>query len=156
MMEQQPTGQASSPTSAWDPKLQTPEARKALVEYAKTNGIKPAMRHFGCSRNTIRKWLRRFETEGQEGLTGLPRGRRPKAKAAQPAKPNPTTTRFPWPAMPAKESTFNQQVSAQTHTPAQPQVMRPQQNPILQKGPIPLGASLAQQQVQRPHQSPQS
>lgn len=32
--------------------------RKKLAEYAWLHGIKPAMREFGCSRNTVRKWCR--------------------------------------------------------------------------------------------------
>lgn len=62
----------------WDPKLQTVESRRILVEYAQQHGIKPAMRHFNCSRNTVRKWLRRFQEQGAAGLQGLPRGRKPK------------------------------------------------------------------------------
>ncbi|WCJ58044.1 helix-turn-helix domain-containing protein [Fontisphaera persica] len=33
--------------------------RQKLVAFAKTHGIKAAVREFGCSRNTVRKWLRR-------------------------------------------------------------------------------------------------
>lgn len=31
-------------------------------------GIKPAARHFGCSKNTVRKWLKNFEKKGTSGL----------------------------------------------------------------------------------------
>jgi transposase-like protein len=90
-------------TGPWDPKLQTPESRKALVDYAKQHGIKPAMRHFSCSRNTIRKWLRRFEKEGEAGLKGLPRGRKPKsAKTVAPAQQ--AAPQYPWPSRPEKPS----------------------------------------------------
>ena len=133
IMDQPQAQQPSAPGGDWDPKLQTPEARKALVEYAKAHGIKPAMRHFGCSRNTIRKWLRRFETEGHEGLKGLPRGRRPKAKAAAPVKPQvPSATRFPWPAMPAKQvpSPSPSLAAPTSHTALPPQPGVNQQIPL--------------------------
>ena len=35
--------------------------RQRLVQYARQRGIKAAMRAFGCSRNTVRKWLRRYK-----------------------------------------------------------------------------------------------
>lgn len=35
--------------------------RLKMVQTARTNGIKVAARLFGCSRNTVRKWLGRFE-----------------------------------------------------------------------------------------------
>jgi len=73
----------------WDPKLQTVESRRILVDYALKHGIKPAMRYFNCSRNTVRKWLRRFNEQGEAGLKGLPRGRKPKQPRiqAEPQKP---------------------------------------------------------------------
>ena len=42
--------------------------RVKLVEYAVRIGIKEAARHFSCSRNTVRKWLRRWQAEGPKGL----------------------------------------------------------------------------------------
>jgi transposase InsO family protein len=42
--------------------------RHQLVQFARTKGIKAAVRHFGCFRNTVRKWLRRFQTQGNDGL----------------------------------------------------------------------------------------
>ena len=50
--------------------------RVKLVEYAKKSSIKAAARYFACSRNTVRKWLRRWEKEGTQGLSN--RSRRPK------------------------------------------------------------------------------
>jgi transposase len=47
-----------------------------MVQYAKKNGIKAAVRQFSCSRNTARKWLRRWEKEGPKGL--MNRSRKPK------------------------------------------------------------------------------
>ena len=42
--------------------------RKALVSYALQHGIRQAQRTFSVSRNTVRKWLRRYK---DNGLTGL-------------------------------------------------------------------------------------
>ena len=42
--------------------------RKKMVLFAKEHGIRPARREFECSRNTVRKWLRRYNKEGNEGL----------------------------------------------------------------------------------------
>jgi transposase len=42
--------------------------RHQLVQFARTKGIKAAARHFGCLRNTVRKWFRRFEGQGNSGL----------------------------------------------------------------------------------------
>jgi len=50
--------------------------RVKLVEYAVKHGIKAAEKHFCCSRNTVRKWLRRWQAEGSKGLRN--RSRRPK------------------------------------------------------------------------------
>jgi transposase-like protein len=35
--------------------------RQKLVQYARQHGLKAAARAFGCSRNTVRKWLRRYQ-----------------------------------------------------------------------------------------------
>jgi transposase-like protein len=43
-------------------------ARLAMVMWAKTHGIHDAARKFGCSRNTVRLWLRRFEAGGRGAL----------------------------------------------------------------------------------------
>jgi len=53
--------------------------RERLVQYALQHGIRRAARVFGCSRNTVRKWLRRHQAEGdvQE------RSRRPKRSPRQ-------------------------------------------------------------------------
>ena len=50
--------------------------RVKLVEYAVKHGIKAATKYFCCSRNTVRKWLRRWQAEGPKGLKN--KSRRPK------------------------------------------------------------------------------
>lgn len=50
--------------------------RVKLVEHAVRHGIKAAAVYYGCSRNTVRKWLRRWRAEGPKGLRN--RSRRPK------------------------------------------------------------------------------
>jgi transposase len=42
--------------------------RHQLVRFAQTHGLKAAAQHFGCSRNTVRKWFRRFQDQGNAGL----------------------------------------------------------------------------------------
>jgi transposase-like protein len=42
--------------------------RQKVVACARTHGIKAAVRSFGCSRNTVRKWLRRQTGFGAERL----------------------------------------------------------------------------------------
>ena len=42
--------------------------RLALVMHARQHGIRDAARAFECSRNTVRKWLGRFEEGGRTGL----------------------------------------------------------------------------------------
>jgi len=49
------------------------DLRLRLVLWAKSKGIWAAQRHFRCSRNTVRKWLRRYEEEGRSGLRELSR-----------------------------------------------------------------------------------
>jgi len=44
------------------------EQRIAVVEYATAHGIKPAGRHFGLARRTVRTWLRRWKAAGVMGL----------------------------------------------------------------------------------------
>ena len=41
--------------------------RHQLVQFARIQGIKAAARHFGCFRNTVRKWFRRFQDQGNAG-----------------------------------------------------------------------------------------
>jgi len=55
------------------------DLRLRLVIHARQHGVRPAARAFGCSRNTVRKWLRRFELNGRRALQELSRAphRRP-------------------------------------------------------------------------------
>ena len=41
---------------------------RQVVQEAQAIGIKPASRRFGIARNTVRAWVRQFETEGNKGL----------------------------------------------------------------------------------------
>ena len=50
--------------------------RLQMVRYAQQHGVKAAQRKFGCSKNTIKVWKRRFEEEGRSGL--INRSRAPK------------------------------------------------------------------------------
>jgi transposase InsO family protein len=45
--------------------------RLAIVEYAEDYGVKPAGRHFGLNRKTVRIWRDRWRQDGEQGL--LPR-----------------------------------------------------------------------------------
>jgi transposase len=47
--------------------------RLRLVMHARSDGIRDASRCFGCSRNTVRKWLRRYEQGGRSGLREMSR-----------------------------------------------------------------------------------
>ncbi len=42
--------------------------RMAIVAFAREYGIKPASRHFGFARRTVRTWLRRWKADGETGL----------------------------------------------------------------------------------------
>lgn len=42
--------------------------RHNLVVHALQHGIKAAAHHFGCARNTVRKWLRRYRRDHLQGL----------------------------------------------------------------------------------------
>jgi transposase InsO family protein len=42
--------------------------RRRIVEYATAHGIKPASRHFGLDRRTVRTWVRRAKAGGDQGL----------------------------------------------------------------------------------------
>jgi len=44
-----------------------------MVMPAQDSGIKPAVRHFDVFRNTVRKWLRRYQRSRIAGLPGLSR-----------------------------------------------------------------------------------
>lgn len=35
--------------------------KKQVVQWAQVHGIKPAVKKWGLGRNTVRRWLRRFE-----------------------------------------------------------------------------------------------
>lgn len=43
--------------------------RQKLIAHARQHGIKAAMRAFGCSRNTVRKWCRRYQPGRPSSLT---------------------------------------------------------------------------------------
>ena len=47
------------------------DLRRRLVADARASGIKPAARKWGCSRNTVRLWLRRWREQGLQGLKEL-------------------------------------------------------------------------------------
>ena len=49
------------------------DLRLAMVKYARANGIKPAAKAFSTSRNTVRKWLRRYRVRKKAGLRELSR-----------------------------------------------------------------------------------
>jgi transposase InsO family protein len=42
--------------------------RRRVVEFAETYGLRPASRHFGLSRITVRAWVRRWKASGEAGL----------------------------------------------------------------------------------------
>lgn len=45
-----------------------------VIRYAQRHGNKPAARHFGCGKNTVKRWRRRFEAKGMSGLQDLRKG----------------------------------------------------------------------------------
>jgi transposase InsO family protein len=49
------------------------DLRLRMVLKARAEGIRAATRAFGCSRNTVRKWLRRYEQSARSGLKELSR-----------------------------------------------------------------------------------
>jgi transposase-like protein len=51
--------------SSQDPKF---AVRYQMVMSALSKGIRPTMRDFRCSRNTVRLWLRRYQEQGLAGL----------------------------------------------------------------------------------------
>lgn len=44
------------------------DLRLSMIRYAAKHGIRQTARAFQCSRNTVRKWVRRFKAEGLRGL----------------------------------------------------------------------------------------
>ena len=48
--------------------------RQDIVKYAQKYGIKPASHRFGCSKNTVKKWMRRFEKGGIGALVNQRKG----------------------------------------------------------------------------------
>lgn len=42
--------------------------RRRVVQYAELHGLRPASRHFGLARRTVRTWCRRWKAEGETGL----------------------------------------------------------------------------------------
>lgn len=50
--------------------------RQKMVRYAQMHGIKPAAKHYACSKNTVRTWLRRFHEAGSGGLKNQSRAPR--------------------------------------------------------------------------------
>lgn len=53
------------------------DKRLEMVRFAFDNGIKKAARFYKCSKNTIKKWCRRYEAYGRNGL--LDKSRKPKS-----------------------------------------------------------------------------
>ena len=49
------------------------EIRQKIVRYAQRAGVKPAARHFGCDRRTVREWKSRFESKGSGALANRSR-----------------------------------------------------------------------------------
>lgn len=56
------------------PQAQLFQFKKQVVQWAQAHGIKPAVAKWGLGRNTIRRWLRRFESEGNKGLEDKRKG----------------------------------------------------------------------------------
>ena len=65
-------------------KTARPWLPQKLVAYARANGLKATAREFGCSRNTVRKWLRRHVPGQPAALAEL--SRRPKPCPHQPPR----------------------------------------------------------------------
>jgi transposase InsO family protein len=42
--------------------------RRRVVQYAQVHGLRPAGRHFGVSRHTVRDWVERWKAGGEAGL----------------------------------------------------------------------------------------
>ena len=57
-------------------RMTTPEARKKMIEtYHETGSIRATALKWRTTRHTVRKWVRRYEAEGDPGLQD--RSRRP-------------------------------------------------------------------------------
>ena len=50
------------------------QKRLEMVKMGNEIGYKPTARKFKTDRNTVRKWCRRYNTEGIDGLKDKPRG----------------------------------------------------------------------------------
>lgn len=48
--------------------------KQQIVRYAQEHGIKPSVRKFSAARNSIKKWLKRYEEEGINGLLDKRKG----------------------------------------------------------------------------------
>ena len=44
------------------------KVRKAMVKYALEHGMKPAARKFETTVKTVKKWVKRFREDSEEGL----------------------------------------------------------------------------------------
>jgi transposase len=49
------------------------QLRLKIVRHAQQHGIKPAARHFGTSKNTVKKWMTAFQESGTSGLANKSR-----------------------------------------------------------------------------------
>ena len=58
-------------------KAEQESIRLQIVRYAQKHGVKATQRKFGCSKNTIKEWKKRYEAEGRAGL--INRSRAPKS-----------------------------------------------------------------------------
>lgn len=45
-----------------------------MIRYAQQRGNKAAARRFGCSKNTVKLWRRRYEEKGMSGLEDRRKG----------------------------------------------------------------------------------
>ena len=52
------------------------DKRLEMVRFANENGIKKAARFYSCSKNTVKKWCRRYALYGLSGL--IDKSRKPK------------------------------------------------------------------------------
>lgn len=48
--------------------------KQQIVRYAQEHGVKPSVRKFSAARNSIKKWLKRYEEEGVNGLLDKRKG----------------------------------------------------------------------------------
>jgi len=87
-MEEKPMCLAIEYNSFIRSKNQVFDVRLRMVKRAQAIGIRPAAREMEVARNTVRKWLNRYEEEGKRGL--FDRSRRPHSS---PGKIPPAATR---------------------------------------------------------------